>query len=182
MCSAALWLQDCAAAVGTELQVAPSLAHFSAPDPTQQISVGLAGDHQLLNASLAVALVSSWEQVHLKQQTQQQHLSNGSSSTAGIAAAAASENAAGRVAAAAERLQQLQSGVLPQAYCDGLQQATWPGRSQVSAMCWAFCFVVHYLQLPLLRAGWLAGAALWQQHHSGKVSPVHANRCTLLSC
>lgn len=150
------------AAVGTELQVAPSLAQFSAPDPSQQISVGLAGDHQLLNASLAVALVSSWEQEHLKQE-QQQHLSNGSSSPADTAAAR--ENAAGRDAAAAERLQQLQSGVLPQAYCDGLKKATWPGRSQVSAVCWAFCCGVHCLQLPLVwLAGWLAGAALRRPH------------------
>jgi folylpolyglutamate synthase/dihydropteroate synthase len=129
-----LWLQDCAAAVGSELQVAPSLAQFSAPDPTQQISVGLAGDHQLLNASLAVALVSSWEQAYLNQQ--QQHLSNGSSSAVDAAAAAeASGDAAVKVAAATERLQQLQSGVLPPAYCDGLPKATWPGRSQVSVLC-----------------------------------------------
>jgi folylpolyglutamate synthase/dihydropteroate synthase len=97
--------------------VAPNLSHFSHTDPNRQISVGLAGDHQVLNASLAVALVRSWEQTHLQQQQQQ---CNGSSAAS-----------TGEVAAA-ERLQQLQEGVLPLAYCEGLMKATWPGRSQVS--------------------------------------------------
>jgi folylpolyglutamate synthase/dihydropteroate synthase len=115
-------VQACAAEVGTELQVAPSLSHFSHTDPNRQVSVGLAGDHQVLNASLAVALVRSWEQTHLthlQQQQQQQQCDSSSAASDGGDAAA-------------ERLQQLQEGVLPLAYCEGLRKATWPGRSQVS--------------------------------------------------
>jgi folylpolyglutamate synthase/dihydropteroate synthase len=37
----------------------------------------------------------------------------------------------GGAAGAAARLQQLQQGLLPQAYCEGLKRAAWPGRSQV---------------------------------------------------
>jgi folylpolyglutamate synthase/dihydropteroate synthase len=127
-------LQACAAEVGTDLQVAPSLSHFSHPDPSQHISVGLAGDHQVLNASLAVAIVRSWEQTHLKQLQQQDSSSNTAAASSG---GDGSGSAAGSSiqATAEERLQQLQGGVLPLEYCEGLRKATWPGRSQVSATC-----------------------------------------------
>jgi folylpolyglutamate synthase/dihydropteroate synthase len=81
------------------------------------VSVGLAGEHQVLNASLAVALVRSWEQRAVLQPP-----STTSSS---------SSHPTAETTAASERLQQLQSGVLPLQYCEGLQKAAWPGRSQV---------------------------------------------------
>lgn len=140
-------LQACAAEVGTELQVAPNLAQFSHPDPAQQISVGLAGDHQVLNAFLAVALVRSWEQTHLQHQRQQQENGSGLANTA--AAGANGSSTAAAVGTAADRLQQLQSGVLPLAYCEGLKAATWPGRSQVGDTLWTWwqsrCFALHCL-------------------------------------
>lgn len=107
--------QACAAQVGAQLQVAPSLDSFKpAGQQQQQVSVGLAGDHQRLNASLAVALVSSWEQ-HVSSRQQ----------------AKAEQQKATVAAAAEQRLQQLQQGVLPQEYLEGLRKAAWPGRSQV---------------------------------------------------
>jgi hypothetical protein len=111
--------QDCAAQVGTHLQVAPPLSHFSHAQQGHTISVGLAGDHQRLNASLAVVLVRSWEQHALAQQH------------SGSAPSGSHKFDGALLAAAAERLQQLQRGVLPAAYCAGLQGAAWPGRSQV---------------------------------------------------
>jgi folylpolyglutamate synthase/dihydropteroate synthase len=91
----------------------------------------------VLNASLAVALVRSWEQTRLQnqqQQLQEQEQENGSGVANRAAAVANGSGAAAAVGSAAERLQQLQSGVLPLAYCEGLKAATWPGRSQVGWM------------------------------------------------
>jgi folylpolyglutamate synthase/dihydropteroate synthase len=84
----------------------------------------------VLNASLAVAMVRSWEHKTLKQLQQQ-----GSSSSAAAASSAGGVSGSAAISsmqAAAERLQQLQDGVLPLEYCEGLRKATWPGRSQVS--------------------------------------------------
>jgi hypothetical protein len=88
----------------------------------------------VLNASLAVAIVRSWEQTHLKQLQQQDSSSNTAAASSG---GDGSGSAAGSSiqATAEERLQQLQGGVLPLEYCEGLRKATWPGRSQVSATC-----------------------------------------------
>lgn len=107
-------LEACAASVGAPLQLAPSLSNFQPAAAGQPISVGLAGEHQLLNASLAVALVRSWEQQAATKQQQQQQQELG-----------------GGAAGAERRLQQLQQGLLPQEYCQGLARAAWPGRSQV---------------------------------------------------
>jgi folylpolyglutamate synthase/dihydropteroate synthase len=50
----------------------------------------------------------------------------------------------GGVAGAARRLQQLQQGLLPEEYCQGLARAAWPGRSQVGGilLCSAGCSCV----------------------------------------
>lgn len=111
-------LQACAAQVGAQLHVAPSLDSFQPADQHHQVSVGLAGDHQRLNASLAVALVNSWEQhVSSRQQSKTDQQQAG-------------------VAGAEQRLQQLQQGLLPQKYLEGLRKAAWPGRSQVMPRLW----------------------------------------------
>jgi len=110
--------------------------------------VGLAGEHQVLNASLAVAMVCSWEQhtVNQQQQQQQQALqqgqgqpSTGSSTTDPSPAAARANGCDVQSACGAEagvRVQQLEAGVLPLSYCEGLRQASWPGRSQVGPTKW----------------------------------------------
>lgn len=90
--------------------------------------MGLAGDHQLLNAALAVAMVQAWEQHRLS--------SSSSTGVQGDAEAKVdglndSQQQQG-LARAAARLGQLQQGVLPDVYCQGLRDARWPGRSQVS--------------------------------------------------
>lgn len=133
--------QACAAEVGAPLQVAPSLMHFSHPQPGHTITVGLAGDHQVLNASLAVALVRSWEQ-HSLQQQQQADGSTPSSAATAVSNGSNGSNVAAVAAAAAERLKQLQSRVLPLEYCQGLEHAAWAGRSQVKGV---FTTWVYYM-------------------------------------
>eukprot|EP00877_Chromochloris_zofingiensis_P004091 jgi/Chrzof1/13683/Cz08g08020.t1 len=95
-------LQACAGEVGTSLTVPPSLGTYSSSTPQR---VGLAGRHQELNASLAVALAAAWEADRAATQT-------------------------GHIAAQ-ERVDSIQKGVLPEAYAKGLESTTWPGRSQV---------------------------------------------------
>jgi folylpolyglutamate synthase/dihydropteroate synthase len=123
-----LCVQACSANVGAQLELAPSLSTFQPAAAGQAISVGLAGEHQLLNASLAVALVRSWEQHADKQQQQQQQ------QVLDANAEQQQQQVSGSVAGAAARLQQLQQGLLPQEYCEGLRRAAWPGRSQVRAI------------------------------------------------
>lgn len=79
---------------------------FRAADGSE-VRLGLAGDHQKLNAALAVALASTWE------------------ARSGVAAARGLAGAEQRAAAVAE-------GVLPAEYKEGLERAHWPGRSHVS--------------------------------------------------
>ncbi|KAL6756912.1 putative folylpolyglutamate synthetase [Haematococcus lacustris] len=73
--------------------------------PLGPVAVGLGGDHQRLNAGLAVQLSLAAEQHQL----------------------AAGEAARG----AAERVALLQQGRLPAVYAQGLAETEWPGRSQV---------------------------------------------------
>jgi folylpolyglutamate synthase/dihydropteroate synthase len=127
-------LQACAATVGAQLQLAPSLSSFLPAAAGHSISVGLAGEHQLLNASLAVALVQSWEQHAAnkqQQQKQQQQMVSGVNDEQ--QQQQQQQVSGGGVAGASLRLQQLQQGLLPQEYCEGLRTAAWPGRSQVCA-------------------------------------------------
>ena len=65
-----------------------------------------AGEHQRVNAALAVALCSAWEQ------------------------AQSGPPLHGR----AERVQQLQARHLPATYAQGLLTCHWPGRSQVRSV------------------------------------------------
>ncbi|KAF8056228.1 ttc30a [Scenedesmus sp. PABB004] len=127
-------LEACAAAVGTEVQLAPPLAGFAAAAaaPGGGIAVGLAGEHQRLNASLAVALARAWEAHRAAAQP-----AGGADAAAAprlappppppLPGGAAPPGAAG----AAQRLQELAAGQLPAAYGEGLRTAAWPGRSQV---------------------------------------------------
>jgi len=99
----------------------PALHNNTSSSGGGGITVGLAGDHQRLNASLAVALVQSWEESSLsRQQRQQQQQLTGPE-----AAATPLQQAA------AARLHQLERRILPDEYCRGLESASWPGRSQV---------------------------------------------------
>jgi folylpolyglutamate synthase len=70
------------------------------------LELGLAGEHQKLNAALAVALAGAWE------------------GRSPVAAALQGERARARAAA-------VQAGQLPAEYAAGLQAASWPGRGQV---------------------------------------------------
>lgn len=94
-------VQEVAERVGTSLSVLPPLEQQYDLSGGQQLQMRLGGQHQLQNASLAVALAAGWEA------------------------------AAGAGPAAAERQQQLASGVLPAVYAEGIQTCEWPGRSQV---------------------------------------------------
>ncbi|KAJ9524029.1 hypothetical protein QJQ45_022482 [Haematococcus lacustris] len=110
-------LQEVAQRVGTPLQLAldldswrhaaPAEGHSEgeAGSPLGPVAVGLGGEHQRLNAGLAVQLCLAAEQQQL----------------------AAGEAARG----AAERVALLQQGRLPAAYAQGLAETEWPGRSQV---------------------------------------------------
>lgn len=98
--------------MGTSLTVPPSLGTYSSSTPQR---VGLAGRHQELNASLAVALAAAWEADRAATQT-------------------------GHIAAQ-ERVDSIQKGVLPEAYAKGLESTTWPGRSQVHHNCCLHAFV-----------------------------------------
>ncbi|KAL4858122.1 Folylpolyglutamate synthase [Chlorella vulgaris] len=96
-------LHQRAAAVGTSLSlVRPWQAIQGAAD----VTLGLAGEHQKLNAALAVALAGAWE---------------------GRSAAAAAVQGA----RAAERASAVAAGQLPPEYAAGLQAASWPGRGQI---------------------------------------------------
>lgn len=74
-----------------------------------EVRLGLAGDHQKLNAALAVSLASTWE------------------ARSGVAAARG-------LAGAEERAAAVVGGVLPAEYKEGLEKAHWPGRSHVSLL------------------------------------------------
>jgi folylpolyglutamate synthase len=80
------------------------LRQYSVQD-NRTLTLGIAGAHQELNASLAVQLAATWE------------------ARAGLGSAITS--------AGEKRLKLLQQQVLPTEYAEGLAAAKWPGRSQV---------------------------------------------------
>lgn len=95
-------LRDKAVAVGTPLAV---VRPWGAYNGAEAVALGLAGEHQKLNAALAVALAATWE---------------------GVAG-----GAAGGGPAAAERAAEVAAGRLPAVYAAGLSAASWPGRGQI---------------------------------------------------
>ena len=108
--------------MGTSLAVVAPLEQQYSLNGGQQLHMRLGGDHQLQNASLAVALAARWE------------------ATAGVGEAAQ------------QRQKQLSAGVLPAPYVQGIQTCEWPGRSQVIGgaahrrtllRCAAACMLVH---------------------------------------
>jgi hypothetical protein len=104
--------QEVAQRVGAPLVEVPSLDAWQSPQGGP-VSVGLGGEHQRINAGLAVQLCATFERESL---------------------------AAGRAAAGAEaRLAALKSGQLPAEYIDGLAATLWPGRSQVRALSCCSC-------------------------------------------
>ena len=70
------------------------------------VRVGLAGEHQKLNAALALELVAAWE------------------ARSSVAATRQGE-------AAARRVRELAAGVIPAEYARGLENVRWPGRGQI---------------------------------------------------
>lgn len=76
--------------------------------PSRPLRLGLAGEHQKTNASLALSLAATWE-------------------------ARAPAAAARHGAAAAQRAARLlEEGVVDEEYAEGLEAAQWPGRGQAS--------------------------------------------------
>jgi len=98
-------LAERAAAVGAPLALPRPLGEYATADG-RPLSLGLRGGHQETNAALAVALARVWE---------------------------ADRQARSPSAGAERRLRQLADGVLPPEYAAGLEECTWPGRSQVLA-------------------------------------------------
>lgn len=96
-------LLECTAKAETTIHVPPPLASYRAASGGP-ITVGLAGEHQEMNAALAVQLAAAWE------------------SDSQVAKAKPSAEA--RVAMVQQRL-------LPDEYVQGLAQCSWPGRSQI---------------------------------------------------
>lgn len=105
-------LHDKAKEVGTEVKIVRPLQEYILPKeygPTEPLTLGIAGEHQKMNASLAVALAGMWE---------------------GTIAQSNSSNKK-QVEGAAERAAQIAEGTLPKEYIQGLKKAFWPGRSQI---------------------------------------------------
>ena len=104
-------MQEKANAVGTPLREAPPLESFTDSAGTaSEVLLGLAGEHQRVNAALAIALASTWE----------------ARSPRHDGAGKGSKGCKGRQA----RLQLLAAQQLPQEYQQGLQNCRWAGRSQ----------------------------------------------------
>ncbi len=78
-----------------------------AADPSRPLKLGLAGEHQKVNATLALTLAATWE------------------ARSPVAAAKHGQRAAER----AQRT--LQQGLVGEEYAAGLETAFWPGRAQV---------------------------------------------------
>lgn len=107
-------MQVKADAAGVALEVAQPLEAYTDARGSPVAALGLAGEHQRINAALAVALARTWE--------------------AGCEWATGLQSAGGRereAPARAERLKQLGGGHLPEVYLQGLQSCRWAGRSQV---------------------------------------------------
>jgi folylpolyglutamate synthase len=103
-------LHDKARELGTEVKVVRPLQEYSLPkeyDTTESLTLGIAGEHQKINASLAVALAGMWEGTIAHSKNSKQ------------------------VEGGAERAAQIAEGTLPKEYIQGLSKAFWPGRSQI---------------------------------------------------
>ena len=96
-----------AADVQAPLQVAPTFDQLGLPT-SGCWQLGLAGAHQKVNASLAVQLAATWEQL--------------AGHSCGAAGAAGAD----------QRAQSVQQLRLPDDYAAGLKECVWPGRAQVS--------------------------------------------------
>ena len=107
--------------MGVPLQVAKPLDSYVDPWGAPVVVLGLAGQHQRINAALAVALASSWEARNMR--------SSSSSSMADRPEGSAARR---------QRLEELSAGCLPPAYLQGLQACCWAGRSQVHC-CSSLC-------------------------------------------
>jgi len=105
-------LHEVATTIGTVLQRARPLDEYFLEAPgdssgtAKNLRLGLAGEHQRQNASLAVALAAEWE-----------CLSPKASQVKGVEAL--------------RRGRSVHGGVLPAEYISGLQLARWPGRGQI---------------------------------------------------
>jgi len=110
-------LHDKAREVGTEVKVVRPLQDYRLPKEygSEPLTLGIAGEHQKTNASLAVALAGMWEG------TIADTTSSGSSSSSNRK----------QVEGAAKRAAQIAEGMLPTEYIQGLKKAFWPGRSQI---------------------------------------------------
>ncbi|GAB4823124.1 hypothetical protein N2152v2_010170 [Parachlorella kessleri] len=100
-------LRQKAEAIGAPLAVVPGWNSYRPEDPGQPLRLGLAGEHQKVNASLALTLAATWE------------------ARSPVAAAKHGQRAQ-------QRAQQLlQDGVVGRDYAAGLEAARWPGRAQI---------------------------------------------------
>ena len=97
-------LQVKADAMGVPLTIAPPLDSYTQPDSSPVTALGLAGDHQRVNAALAIALAHVWESKYRGEEA---------------------------VGGRRVRLTQLADRQLPDVYLQGLHACRWPGRSQV---------------------------------------------------
>jgi folylpolyglutamate synthase len=109
-------LQDVAKKVGTSLQLSRPLEDYEMEDGAA-LQLGLAGAHQRVNASLAVALAAAWEAAYATEVE---------ATGAGLL-----DTVAGTAKSHAELVA---SGKLPASYIDGLRACEWPGRAQVHTL------------------------------------------------
>jgi folylpolyglutamate synthase len=102
-------LQVVADRVGTPLQLTKPLGEYALPGgkPARDLQLGLSGEHQRINAALAVTLAAQWE-----------------------ALSPVAEAMQGKVAQERAR-SVLEDGVIPGQYVTGLELAYWPGRGQI---------------------------------------------------
>lgn len=137
-------LRERAAAVGAPLAV---VRPWEAYQGASAVRLGLAGEHQKLNAALALALAGTWE------------------ASASVAAAVGGE-------AAARRAAEVAAGRLPPEYVAGLEAASWPGRGQIIH---EFVEPVAAAAAAAADAGQpeaaAAGSAAGQQQQQGQVQP-----------
>lgn len=122
------------------------------------IVLGLAGDHQRENASLAVRLVSEWEERAGQEKSQ----------------------------TATARAQMVKQGILPNEYVRGLQSVRWPGRSQIiSDAIESLTFFLDGAHTPESMetcAEWYAGALSSSWIDQPKLEPQTQFRVLLFNC
>ena len=142
-------LVGAAARAGVPFALAPPLTDLKVEGAEKggDVALSLSGEHQRVNASLAVALsgaFDSWVASLLEKAKvddsggkdesddaetfHARHFSNASSSTSSFASASASATAA---TSSSLRAAALRSGTLPLSYAQGLQRCVWHGRAQV---------------------------------------------------